>query len=201
MEKFKYIISTLSKISYYAFHIKSKHCDHFLVLNQKDDLLSWYKSDRLEPFIIETKAEIVRLDKPDIMSIKYQPITNFRRGIEPFFYVLASPQSNMVRPFFLILVLAIAGFFGWAEFKDQSISIMGFMKWFDSSLVIISNLFGIVFCVLGFEAIIKGSKGITHSYLEKHNLFDSLAVQALKIGVLSAIILPGVMSLIALKLL
>lgn len=193
------IYSVLSKIVSYACNIKTKQAELFLIINQKEDLLSWYKSENQNPFFLETKGEIARLEKPDIISIRYRPITQFRHMIEPVLYALISPQKNLARSFLSILVLANVGFFGWAALKGQSVTPPIFVGWFTGLISFISTIFSFAFFALGLEASFKALDQIGYVYWEKHNFSNSLWIQALMIGVMSLFI-PKVVYLIAINL-
>lgn len=197
MKEIREIISKLLEVKSYACNIKTSHTELFLIINQKDEILSWYKSDNQEPFILETKDEIVRLVKPDIKSIRYRPVSEFRSMIEPVLYALSSPQGNFARSFLMTLILVSAGIFVWAALKGQSVTAMTFMLWFKPFLSFISSAFAFAFFLLGLGTAFKASGQIARAYWEKHNLLNSLAAQALTVGALSMFI-PALMDLIAL---
>ena len=199
MKGIRKIISKLLMVKSYACNIKTSQIELFLIIDQKDEILSWYKSDKQEPFIIETRDEIVRLVKSDIKSIRFRPVSELRSMAEPVLFALTSPQGNMVRKYLISLGLVAAGIFGWAALKGQSVTVMNFVLWFKPFLSFISSAFVCAFFLLGIESFFKGSVQYARVYWEKHNLLNSLALQAFMIGVLGGVI-PKVVDLIALSL-
>jgi len=187
------IISNLLEVNSYAFKINTSHTELFLISDQKDEVLSWYKSENNDPFILETKDEIVRLVKPDIVSVRYQPISKLRSMTEPVLYSLTSPQGNLVRQFVKTLVLVAAGIFGWAALKGQPVTAPTFVIWFKPFLSFISVIFAFTFFFFGLGTAFKASRQIARVYWEKHNLLNSLIGQALMIGMLSTV-LPQILN-------
>jgi|GEM_PF-4053665 hypothetical protein len=192
------ISSNLLKTTSYACFIKTKHSDCYIVLDKIEPVLSWYKEEDGNPFIIETGNEIVRLVKEDMLSIRYRPITQIQRVLQPLSYSLTCSQKNLVRPFLALLVIIMAGFWGWSTLKGQPVTALGFYDWCNNSLAILSVFFKLAIMGLGIESAIKASRNIAQSYWAKLHLTDSLGVQALVIGGLF-VVLPQVIALICVK--
>lgn len=191
--KIKRLLLALFKITSYACFIKTKHSDLYLVLNDINPILSWYKEADEKPFVIETDNEITRLMREDTLNIRYRPVPQIRGILQPAYYALIKPQKNLVRPFFVLLFLGIASIWGWSALEGKVVTAMVLARWCNFALSIVLYLFGIALLFIGWESAIKASRNIARSYWTKFAIFDSLGAQVLAIGAIS-VILPQIIS-------
>lgn len=194
MNKFIEIIKNLFEIKSYACFIKTKNSDQFLVIDSVDNLLTWYKSESFDPFIVETEEEVTRLEKKDILSIRQQPLTELRRRVQPVLYAMTGGyEVNLVKSTFKILILAAAGFWGWNVLNGQSVTITSMMNWLNMVLSFLSASLSFLFIGLGIMAGLKASKNKAITYWAKNDFTSSIVFQAFAIGFIF-MLLPYIMN-------